>query len=32
MRGTVKDASREPSVGRPPVNANQNQPTAVPKR
>ncbi len=32
IRGTVKLASSDPSVGNPPVNANQNQPTAVPRR
>src|ERR1700719_2788429 len=32
INGTKKLASNEPSVGNPPVNANQNQPTAEPRR
>jgi hypothetical protein len=30
IRGIVRLARKEPSVGRPPVKANQNQPTADP--
>src|ERR1700675_2371984 len=32
ISGMKKLASNEPSVGNPPVNANQNQPTADPRR
>src|SRR5277367_2662699 len=31
IKGTVALASNAPSVGRPPVRADQNQPTAVPR-
>ena len=31
IEGTVKLARSEPSVGSPPVKANQTQPTAAPR-